>query len=51
MATLRSHFINRYNRLKEKFAPGPRFEPRSLALRAGDLDSNPGPGANFSLMY
>ena len=51
------------NNLREKFSPGPGFEPGSLvwpsgssgwlsgiapAQRAGDPGSNPGPGKNFS---
>ena len=37
--------------LREKFSPGPGFEPESLALRAGALPTalNPGPGENVSL--
>ena len=34
------------NNLREKFSPGPGFEPGYPALDSG---SNPGPGENFSL--
>ena len=50
-----SEHVKCINNLREKFSPGPGFEPgvaqlaREPALRARDPCSNPGPGENFSL--